>query len=197
MVEKVLETMSFIGGRLRMPGEVVELDEKTGAPVPAKSTPIGQMTDDELEAEIARRRGSVSKAPADSTNVADPTEKNTGVVNVPLADITVRSPGTTAPQGAPPGSIEHEGRFVAPAPVDADAAVETYSGEQGASGPATPPADKAALAGGNLDRDGDGKPGGSLTKAEIKEQLDARGIEYPANANRDDLAALLTTPPKA
>lgn len=194
MVKKVLTTMSFIGGRLRLPGEEVDLDEATGAPLPEKTTPVGNMSLEELEAYAARLRGA-NKAPADSSNVADPTKTNTGVESVPLADITVRSTGTGAPQGAPPGAIEHEGRFVAPAPVDAAAAVETYSGEVGAGGGYTPPADKAELA--QLDHDADGKAGGSLTKAEIMEQLDSRGVEYDSKAKRDDLAKLLNEPPKA
>lgn len=41
------------------------------------------------------------------------------------------------------------------------------------------------------DRDGDGKPGGSLKKAEIEAELTALGIEYDKSASRDDLGRLL------
>jgi len=44
---------------------------------------------------------------------------------------------------------------------------------------------------GPLDRDGDGRPGGSLTKAQIAADLLDLGVEFDATAKRDDLARLL------
>lgn len=43
----------------------------------------------------------------------------------------------------------------------------------------------------DLDHDGDGHKGGSLTKAEIMADLDALGIEYDARASKAKLDALL------
>jgi len=42
-----------------------------------------------------------------------------------------------------------------------------------------------------LDRDGDGKPGGSLSKAEIAAALLDLNVEFDAKATRDDLGRLL------
>lgn len=41
------------------------------------------------------------------------------------------------------------------------------------------------------DLDGDGKPGGRLSKAEIMDDLDRLGIEYDARLGRDKLDAIL------
>lgn len=48
---------------------------------------------------------------------------------------------------------------------------------------------------GALDHDGDGKPGGSLSKAELKQALDDRGVSYPATATASELRELLAAPP--
>lgn len=42
-----------------------------------------------------------------------------------------------------------------------------------------------------LDRDGDGAEGGSLTKAQIASRLTELGVEFDATSKRDDLAKLL------
>ena len=52
-------------------------------------------------------------------------------------------------------------------------------------------AEAADAAGGPPDRDGDGKPGGSLSKAEIAAALLDLNVEFDAAAKRDDLARLL------
>lgn len=41
------------------------------------------------------------------------------------------------------------------------------------------------------DEDGDDEPYGDLSYAELKEELDAREVEYKGNASADDLRALL------
>lgn len=46
-----------------------------------------------------------------------------------------------------------------------------------------------------LDHDGDGKAGGSLSKADLQAALDDRGVSYPANATKADLQELLAQPP--
>jgi hypothetical protein len=48
-MEKVVTKKSFIGGRLVYPGEMVDVDEK-GDVICAPSTPIGQMSPDQIEA---------------------------------------------------------------------------------------------------------------------------------------------------
>ena len=188
MVTKVLKTLSFIGGRLRQPGEEVDFDDQnTDLAVPAPSSSLAQLTDEEIEAYLRAKRG--AKAPADSTNLADPTKENTGQTVVPLADITVRSGDAGRPQGLPAGAVEVQGQFVAPAPEGASAPVEAYVGQPGASG-----GQPAANA---FDHDGDGEPGGSLTKAEIVQALRDRGDTVDASATKAALQKQLSAPPKA
>lgn len=183
MVEKVITSLSFIGGRLRQPGEVIDLDDQDqNIVIPASSTPLANMTDEEIEAYLRHKRG-LNKTPADSRNVADPTDENTGTTAVPIADITVRSPDSTRPQGAPPGSVEINGAIVAPAGEGASSPVEQFVGSQQPGGP--------------LDLDASGEPGGSLTKAEIVQALKDRGDEVDSSASKAELQKQLSAPPKA
>lgn len=191
---KVLTKKTFINGALHFPGDVVELDanEATGY-APAGSTPLGVLTDDQLIAELARRQGG-SKSRLDaatasasfSSNVADPTETNTGSIPMPVGDIAPRSPGTNAPQGLPPGAEQQGNRHLLPAADDAPGAVQEVIG-----GSLEPLPTIQAL-------EGDASKDGKLTKAEIIEELKVRGVEFDGSAKRDDLYALLvSTPPKA
>lgn len=159
MTEKVLTKKTFIGhgaaGRLAYPGEVVDVDEK-GVPVPAGSTPIGNMTDDMLEAELERRRkasgGKAEKREPDfGSNVAEPDKSNTGQQRLEVAPFR---PGDGAnPQGLPPGTVPVGDSFLHPAPEGADAAVEVVVGTG---------ADEGVVADGSaFDHDGDKKPGGA------------------------------------
>jgi hypothetical protein len=189
VAKKVLTTLSFIGGRLRLPGEEVDFDDQNpDLVIPAASTPLANMTDEEIEAYLRHKRG-LNKAPGDSVNLADATEANTGRQFVPIADVTVRSEGSTRPQGAPAGSIEHNGSFVAPAAPDASAAVDQFVPEGAAVAPGTNLP--------QLDHDGNGEPGGSLTKAEIVQALKDRGESPDASKTKAELQAQLSAPPAA
>lgn len=155
MTQKVITKKSFIGGRMVYPGELVDVDEK-GAVLPAPSTPVGQMTDDQLEAILAQRK-KVGKpdpeAPKFGGNVADPDDTNTGTQPAEFARIR---PGSgDRPQVLPAGTIEHNNRFIRPASEDAPAAVEEIVAP-GASDTVVTDA-----APGAFDHDGDGAAGGS------------------------------------
>jgi len=188
VVEKVLTSLSFIGGRLRQPGETVDFDDENPTlAIPAPSSSLAQLSNDEIEAYLKRRRGEEDKDAAKRlpSNLAEPTAENTGQTAVPLADITVRSGASGRPQGAPAGSVEVAGQFVAPAPEGAAAPVEAYTGQPGAN------------TGGPLDLDNSGEPGGSLTKAEIIQALKDRGDDVDTSATKAELQKQLSAPPKA
>lgn len=55
MEKMILDRKRFIGGRLAQEGEEIDLDEKGGF-MPAGSTPVDQMTTEQLEAILARRK---------------------------------------------------------------------------------------------------------------------------------------------
>lgn len=157
MTEKVLTKKTFIGqgpsGRLAYPGAIVDVDEK-GVPMVAGSTPVGNMTDDMLEAELKRRRGATGKAegrePDFGANVADPTDKNTGEQRLEIARF--RPGDGPNPQGLPPGTEPVGDRFIRRAPEDAPAAVEVVVG----SG-----SEEVFSADSEFDHDKDGKAGGA------------------------------------
>ena len=173
MAEKVLTKKTFIGhgaaGRLALPGEEVDVDEK-GVVSIAGSTPIGNMTDDQIEAELERRRGGAKaekREPDFGGNVADPGDADTGTQRLEMAPFRPSARGDR-PQGIPPGTEEHQNTFVRPAPADSDAAVEVIVGE-GADAALTDdgkvatgtPEERAKADGSAFDHDGDGKPGGA------------------------------------
>ena len=153
MTEMVLTKKTFIGhgaaGRLAYPGEVVDVDEK-GVPVAAGSTPIGNMTDAMLEAEIERRRKvSGKKAEPDfGGNVEEASNTNTGRQRLEIANF--RPGDGVNPQGLPPGTVPVGDTFLRPAPDGAEAAVEEVVGS--AAGPVGDDA---------FDHDKDGKAGGA------------------------------------
>jgi hypothetical protein len=122
MVEKVITKKSFIGGRLVYPGEKVDVDAK-GAVMPAASTPIGQMTVDQLRAALAAREADEAP-PVFGGNVADPADVNTGSQEMRMAPVAPSAPSATQPQTVPPGAEFHNGGFIAPADDEAPAAVE-------------------------------------------------------------------------
>ena len=157
MTKMVLTKKTFIGqgaaGRLAYPGEEVDVDEK-GVPVPAGSTPIGNMSDEMLEAELQRRRkasGTTAKREPDyGDNVEKPSDTNTGEQRLEIAKI--RPGDGVNPQGLPPGSVPVGDRFLHPAPDGAPAAVEVVVG----SG-----SEEVFSADPEFDHDGDGKAGGA------------------------------------
>jgi hypothetical protein len=136
MAEKVITSLSFVGeghaGRLAYPGEVVDVDAK-GVLVPAGSTPIGNMTTEQLEAELARRNGEEADAePVFGSNVADLSDTNTG--SQPLVMAPFRPGSGPIPQGIPPGTVPHGDSFIRPASEEAHAAVETVVGAAAVEG---------------------------------------------------------------
>lgn len=156
MTEMVLTKKTFIGhgaaGRLAYPGEVVDVDEK-GVPVAAGSTPIGNMTDAMLEAELERRRkasgGSNTRVEPDyGSNVEEAAAANTGEQRLEIANFR---PGNGAnPQGLPSGTVPVGDRFLRPAPDGAQTAVEVVVGSGAEAGVVN-----------EFDHDGDGKSGGA------------------------------------
>ena len=126
-MEKVITKKSFIGGRLVYPGERVDVDAK-GEVMPAASTPIGNLTVDQLRALLAQKEGEEAKGgekePVYGDNVADPSEANVGSQPLEMAPVAPHAPGSTRPQGLPPGSVPVGDSFLAPASAEAPAAVE-------------------------------------------------------------------------
>ncbi|WP_066681718.1 hypothetical protein [Sphingomonas sp. CCH9-E2] len=61
MEKMILDRKRFIGGRLAQEGEEIDLDEKGGF-MPAGSTPVDQMTTEQLEAILAKRKKEEGKA---------------------------------------------------------------------------------------------------------------------------------------
>lgn len=61
MEKMILDRKRFIGGRLAQEGEEIDLDEKGGF-MPAGSTPVDQMTTEQLEAILAKRKKEENKA---------------------------------------------------------------------------------------------------------------------------------------
>ncbi|WP_028970153.1 hypothetical protein [Sphingomonas sp. URHD0057] len=178
MVEKVITKVSFVGegyaGRLAYPGEVVDVDAKTGALAPAGSTPIGNLTNEQLQAEIDRREANDGETkPVFGSNVADANDTNTGAQ--PLVMAPIRPGSGPEPQGLPPGTVPHGDSFIRPAPSEANAAVEVVLGTG---------ADVAALTGAPAASD---KPLGSQNKAELLETAKARGIEVDEGATKADI----------
>lgn len=152
MAEKVVTKKSFIGGRLVYPGEIVDVDAK-GAVLPADSTPIGNLSVEQLRSILANREGADKDAPeVFGGNVADAKDTNTGTQRLEMAPFRPSARGDR-PQGIPPGTEEHNNTFVRPASEDAPAAVEVVVGEGAPLGVAD---DDSAF-----DHDGDGKAGGA------------------------------------
>lgn len=135
MTQKVVTKKSFIGGRIVLPGETVDVDAKGGL-VAAPSSPVGNLTIEQLEAVLAARKAKpvpADQLPEYGSNVADPDDTNTGAQ--PLEMARVRPGDGSRPQVIPSGAEEHHGTFVRPAPAEAPAAVEVVvgPGEDGAA----------------------------------------------------------------
>lgn len=174
MAEKVVTKKSFIGGRIVLPGETVDVDAK-GDLVAAPSTPIGNLTLDQLRAALASREENERKrsdpVPEFGRNVADPSDANTGTQPLPMAN--VRPGDGSAPQVIPSGAEEHRGQFVRPAPADAPAAVEVVVGA--AAVPATEPGEhrQVGLTGKNKDQ--------------LLEIAADEGVEVPEGATNEQI----------
>ena len=122
-MQKVVTKKSFIGGRMVYPGEMVDVDAK-GDVMPAASTPIGNLTVDQLRTLLDKRVEEASEQ--FGGNVADPGKLNTGAQETAMAPI---APGLgSRPQTIPSGTEEHNGGFVHPAPAKAPAAIEDVVG---------------------------------------------------------------------
>lgn len=138
MAQQVVTKKSFIGGRIVLPGELVDVDAK-GDLIAAPSSPVGNLTVEQLEAVLAARRNAAPKPgeelPVYGRNVADPAPDNTGTQDVAMAN--VRPGDGSRPQVIPAGATEHNGSFVRPAPADAPAAVEVVVGAAADGGAAT------------------------------------------------------------
>lgn len=185
-MEKVITKKSFIGGRLVYPGTIVDVDAK-GEHMPAHSTPIGQLTVDQLEAVLASKRREAGEPEAQfGGNVADPADQNTGSQDAEMARIRPASPTATQPQQIPPGSVPVGDGYLRPASEGAPAAVETLV-------PARDP----------LDRDGDGQPGGSMpadppglagkNKAQLLDIAKAEGVAVDDGATNADIVKAIET----
>jgi hypothetical protein len=176
-MEKVVTKKSFIGGRLVYPGEMVDVDEK-GDVICAPSTPIGQMSPDQIEAYL---RGLDAKAKAErpkfGDNVADPSDANTGTQRLEIAPF--RPGNGPNPQGIPPGTEPHGDLYVRPAADDAPAAIEVVTspgGPEVLGGPGAPIVDKP------LDKQ---------NKDELLQTAKARGVAVDDGSTKADIVAAL------
>ena len=123
-MEKVITKKSFIGGRLVYPGEKVDVDAK-GEVMPAASTPIGNLTVDQLRTLLAQKENEEAQQPkVYGDNVADPTNANTGSQPLEIAPVAPAAPGSTRPQGLLPASVPVGDSYIARPSEDAPAAVE-------------------------------------------------------------------------
>ena len=181
MTEMVLTKKSFIGGRLAYPGEVVDVDEK-GEFISAPSTPIGQMSPDQIEAYLrAQNRKAKEERPKFGDNVAVPGETNTGEQRLEIAPFR---PGSGPnPQGLPPGTEPHGDRFLRPAAEGADAAVEVVVS------PSAPAAEVNETGGGGAVAAD--KPVSQQNKAELLSTAAARGVEVSEDATKADILEAL------
>jgi hypothetical protein len=181
MPEKVLTKKSFIGGRLAYPGEIVDVDEK-GEVLTAPSTPIGQMSPEQIEAYLrAQNRKLKEKHPQFGDNVADPEDANTGEQRLEMAPFR---PGSGAePQGLPPGTEPHGDRFVRPAPEGAPAAIEVVVGPGAPEG-------QVNEVGGGVAIHSD-KPVSAQNKAELIATAQARGVEIGEDDTKAEIVEKL------
>ena len=166
-MEKVVTKKSFIGGRLVYPGELVDVDEK-GDVITAPSTPIGQMSPDQIEAYLKHQKRTAEQAhPKFGDNVADPGEANVGEQRLEIAPF---HPGNGPdPQGLPPGTQPHGDRYIRPASEGSPAAIEVVVGAGAAAGVVNE-------AGGGAPVTSD-KPLSAQNKAELLETARARGVD--------------------
>jgi hypothetical protein len=182
MVEKVVTKRSFIGGRLVYPGETVDVDAK-GKVLAAASTPIGNLTLDQLRDALAAREAEdkrSAKEPVFGSNLADPDEAQTGAQPLVMAPI---APGDgKVPQALPPGSVPGPGdSFVRPASPDAEAAIEVVTGH--GADPATVPSEfsGAAVAGQDVSKD--------MTKGELLNVAQAEGVTVEPDDTKANIVA--------
>lgn len=173
---KVVTKKSFIGGHLVYPGEEVDVDEK-GEVISAPSTPIGQMSPEQIEAYL-RGIGDRAKAerPKFGDNVADPGETNTGEQRLEMAPF--RPGAGPNPQGIPPGSEPHGDRFLTPASEGSPAAVEVVVSPSAPAAEVNDGGDGAAVV---------DKPLSSQNKDELLQTAKARGVAVDDGATKADI----------
>jgi len=184
----VVTKTSFIGGRLVHPGELVEVDAKdpTGF-APVRTTPVGNMTDEQLQQEMDRRKGDADKAePVYGSNVAVPGPKMVGMAIVEIAPITVSSPGATVPQGIPPGSTGYGGAYIGPASAETDGGtVQFVQGDTAAEG-----GDASSSVSSDDTELRASEDYKAVTTAELRDELDEKGVDYEGDANKTALFRL-------
>lgn len=141
-------------GRLVQPGETFDPNELNTEEFLAKTTPIGNLSLEQLQAEIARRSGPANPGAPENEPAAAPVAPGVSQETLDRMD-------------------EERAQAAADA-ADLPLASDVIDDDT------NPP-----------DRDGDGKPGGSLTKVEIEAELSKLGVEYDKSAKRDDLGRQL------
>lgn len=171
-------------GRHIEPGEVFDASELHTADFIAKSTPVGNLTDEQLLALVAKR-GLVA-------NPGAPEGEPGAAPVAPFADPAIldaldeqRAEQLDAIAGDLGGDIRPASEVLA------EQGNESADDARDAAQAARDKELNRANSDANLDRDKDGKPGGSLTKAEIAAQLTDLGVAFDPNAKRDDLGRLL------
>jgi hypothetical protein len=177
MPEMVVTKKSFIGGRLVYPGETVDVDEK-GEVLTAPSTPIGQMSPDQIEAYLKNvNRRDADERPRFGENVAHPNDAPTSEQRLEIAPF---APGHGPdPQGLPAGTEPHGDRFIRPAPEDSPAAIEVVVGAGAEKGVVNEEGGVAAIPA--------NKPLSAQNKAELLATAKARGVDVSEDDTKAEI----------
>jgi hypothetical protein len=157
---------------------MVDVDEK-GDVMTAPSTPIGQMSPDQIEAYL---RGLDAKAKAErpkfGDNVADPSDANTGTQRLEIAPFRPGNGRTR--RVSRPGTEPHGDLYVRPASADAPAAIEVVTSpsepEVLSNEPGPPIVDK---------------PLHKQNKDELLQTASARGVAVDDGSTKADIVAAL------
>lgn len=169
-------------GVLVEPGAVFPADELHTKDFVAKSTPVGNLTDEQIEA-LARQRGLIPtpQAPASEPSAA-PVAPMTDPEAVKRLDEQQAEQADAAANVRPASEVVAENELSDEEKQRAaDAAREARAADLRHQQSSTNPPDRNA----------DGKPGGSRTKAEIAAELTDLKVEFDPNAKRDELGKLL------
>lgn len=199
MGEKIHEGLlpRFVGGRLIQPGDSYDVDDLDPSITMAPpSTPVGNLSDEQLQAELRRRGFSTQIAATDDVTrqlEAEARAQSTGGGANTDTSIAPVAPGVDPNLQATADAEAAAAEAKRIAAATADEAVKRAADEaaQAAADEAKRAADAEAARLANLDRDGDGKPGGSMTKAQIAAELTDLKVKFDPNAKRDDLGRLL------
>lgn len=200
----------FIGGRLIQPGESYDVDDLDPSITMAPpSTPVGNLTDEQLAAELRRRGFSTQIAATDDVTrqleAAARAESTGGGANTdtkiapvaPGVDPNLQATADAEVAAAEAKRIADATAAEAVKRQQDEDAQRQREADQAAADEASRAAQKKAAEAeaqrlANLrDGDNDSKPGGSLTKAQIAAELTDLKVEFDPNAKRDDLGKLL------